>query len=167
MARSGMALLPRPCFGRAPAAISASISAHKSQHVAYRLYTDSLYLLTPSSQKFLKYISCGEISRNTASCIFQLQVGHSPLNAYLHRFQRVDSPRCPDFGHPKETTEHFLLQCQSYAHERWMILNKTSRTLAKLLRLLTSPKLLISLANFMEATGRFAPTDASNQVSNG
>ena len=71
-------------------------------------------LATPSSQKYLSYISIKDISRKTASRIFQLRVGHAPLNLYLHRFKRVDNPRCPACGHPKETPEHFLL----YTHTK-------------------------------------------------
>ena len=77
--------------------------------------------LTPYSQKFLKYLSCKELSRQLASRIFQLRVGHVPLNAYLHRFKCVDNPRCPACGHPRETAEHFLLQCPNYMHKRWNI----------------------------------------------
>jgi hypothetical protein len=111
--------------------------------------------LTPSLQKFLAYISNQEISRKNASRVFQLRVGHSPLNQYLHRFKRVDNSRCPACGHPKETVEHFLLHCPSYDHERWPIRNTLGGNLPKLARLLTSKKLLQPLANFIEATGRF------------
>ena len=41
-------------------------------------------MLTPYSQKFLKYISCEGISQQSASHIFQLRVGHVLLNQYLH-----------------------------------------------------------------------------------
>ena len=58
-------------------------------------------------------------------------------------------------GHPKETPEHFLLQCPIYAHERWPILNKLGGNIPKLSKLLTSAKLLLPLANFIEASGRF------------
>ena len=79
-------------------------------------------LLTPYSQKYLKYISQEGISRKTASLIFQLQVGHTPTNQYLHRFKKVDGPWCLACGFPKETTEHFLLQCLKYKHECWPLL---------------------------------------------
>ena len=45
-------------------------------------------LLAPYSQKYLKYISSEEISRKTASLIFQLRVGHAPINQYLFRFKK-------------------------------------------------------------------------------
>ena len=114
-------------------------------------------ILTPHSQKFLKYISNGKISRKAASAIFQLRVGHAPLNEYLHRFKKVNSLQCPACGHLKETPEHYLLQCPSYAHERWPILIKSGGRPPQITKLLSSPKLLGSLANYIEATERFIP----------
>ena len=114
-------------------------------------------ILTPHSQKFLKYISNGKISRKAASTIFQLRVGHAPLNEYLHRFKKVDSPQCPACGHLKEMPEHYLLQCPSYAHERWPILIKSGGRPPQITKLLSSPKLLGSLANYIEAMERFIP----------
>ena len=112
-------------------------------------------ILIPHSQKFLKYISNGKISRKAASTIFQLRVGHAPLNDYLYRFKKADSPQCPACGHPKETPEHYLLQCPSYDYERWPILNLLGGRLPQLMKLLSSPKMLLPLANYMEATERF------------
>ena len=112
-------------------------------------------LLTPYSQKYLKYISSNDISRKTASLIFQLRVGHAPINQYLHRFQKIESPSCPACGHPKETVEHFLIQCPKYAHERWPLLQNSRSGHPKISKILSSPKLLLPLANYIEATGRF------------
>ena len=112
-------------------------------------------LLTPLSQKYLKFISNGNISRKTTSVVFQLRVGHAPLNEYLHRFKKVNSPHCPACGHPKETPEHYLLQCPSYAHERWPILNQSGGRPPKITNLLSNSKLLTPLANYLEATERF------------
>ena len=67
----------------------------------------------------------------------------------------LDSPQCPACGHPKETLEHYLLQCPSYDHERWPILNLSGGRLPQLTKLLSSPKMLVPLANYMEATERF------------
>ena len=111
--------------------------------------------LTPSSQKFLKYISSEKLSRKAVSRVFQLRVGHIPLNQYLHRLKKINSPHCPACGHPKETAEHFLLQCPKYAHKRWPMLTQARGTTPKLNRILTSQKLLIPLVNYIEATGRF------------
>jgi ribonuclease HI len=113
-------------------------------------------MLTPSSQKFLKLVSNEGISRKAASRIFQLRVGHAPLNQYLHRFKKVDSPRCPACGHPEETAEHFLIHCPKYDHERWPIINRSGGRTLKFTKLLSSPTLLGPLINYIEATGRFA-----------
>ena len=49
---------------------------------------------TPSA-KFINTISNKDISREAASRISQLRIGHAPLNQYLKRIGRVDSARCP------------------------------------------------------------------------
>ncbi len=73
---------------------------------------------TPSS-KFLKSISNCKLSRAMSSRIAQLRLLHVPLNGYLKRIRKVDSARCPACREDKENTEHFLLRCPSYVHERW------------------------------------------------
>jgi hypothetical protein len=120
-------------------------------------------MLMPSSQNFLKYICSQEISRAAASRIFQLRVGHVLLNQYLFRFKRVDNPRCPACGHPNETVEHFIVYCPKYAHERWPLLQRTGNTPPKLIKLLTSTKLLMLLVNFIDATERFKLSEDPTQ----
>jgi ribonuclease HI len=115
-------------------------------------------MLTPASQNYLKYICSQNISRAAASRIFQLRVGHIPLNQYLHRFKRVDNPRCPACGHPNETVEHYLVYCPKYAHERWPLLRRLGNTTPKVIKLLTNRKLLAPLINYIEATERFQIT---------
>lgn len=122
--------------------------------------------LTPYSQKYLKYIANPDLSRVNASRIFQLRVGHVPLNQYLLRFKKVDNPCCPACSHPKETVEHFLLYCPKYAHERWPILNQNQGSAPKPIKILTSDKLLLPLANYLDATGRFHTTITIRPVSN-
>lgn len=82
-------------------------------------------IVSPSSKKFLALISNHRMPKNMASLIFQLHVGHAPLNGYLHRFKRVDSTRCPACGADCETPEHFLLQCPKYDHKRWALLRQS------------------------------------------
>ncbi|KAN0133622.1 hypothetical protein V8E53_008569 [Lactarius tabidus] len=120
----------------------------------------------PYSQKYLKYISNPELSRTNASHIFQLRVGHVPLNQYLYKFKKVNSPRCPACSHPNETVEPFILYCPKYAHEQWPILSQNQGNVPKLAKVLTSIKLSIPLANFIEATGRFNIAPKNTFVSN-
>ena len=110
---------------------------------------------SPSSQKFLSLTSNHRIPRRLASLIFQLRVGHAPLNGYLHRFKKVDSARCPACGDQCETAEHFLLRCPKYAHERWPLLVKINRTAPSMTDILSNQKTIIPLINFLDATGRF------------
>ena len=79
-------------------------------------------IVSPASKKYLTLISDHRLPKNMASLIFQLRVGHAPLNGYLHWFKRVESARCPACGGARETPEHFILRCPKYAHERWALL---------------------------------------------
>ena len=112
-------------------------------------------IVTPSSQKFLELISDHRLPRHMASRIFQLRVGHSPLNTYLHRFGIVDSARCPACGAARETTEHYVLRCPKYAHERWALLRHIKDNDPKVEHVLAEPKAIVPLANFIDATERF------------
>jgi hypothetical protein len=93
-------------------------------------------------------------------------VGHAPLNQYLYKFKKVDSLRCPACGHPNKTTDHFLLLCPKYEHERWPIISQNWGSLPKLTKILTSPKMLLPLATYIEATGRFQIAPENALVSN-
>jgi len=70
------------------------------------------------SKKFLELISNPEISRTAASKIFQLRARHIPLNAYLHKIKHAGSARCNKCNHPRETPQHFLLECPAFEKER-------------------------------------------------
>ena len=111
---------------------------------------------TPSV-KFLKTISMDKLSREAASGIAQLRrLGHIPLNSYLYRFKRADKANCPACGEDFKSPSQFLLSCRSYAFERWalerQVKKKNSPTLETLLG---DPDLGLSLANYIDGTGRF------------
>ncbi|SRR6266851_4388350 len=101
-----------------------------------------------------------------ASLIFQLRTGHAPLNDYLHRFMKVDSPRCPACGTERETAEHFILRCPKYAHERWALTRNVQASTPKLTDILSDPKIILPLVNYMEATGRLDITLAPRGTDN-
>ena len=111
---------------------------------------------TPSV-KFLKTLSNPKLSRKAASQIAQLRMQHFPLNGYLHKIKRVDKANCPACGADEESISHFLLTCQSYAHERWALARqvKKSKKLMTVEALLGEPGLAVPLANYLESTGRF------------
>ena len=110
---------------------------------------------TPSSMKYLNLISDHRISRNSASLIFQLRVGHAPLNEYLFRFGKVASARCPACGAASETPEHFILRCPKFAHERWAMLRNIRGSSPRLVEVLSNPKTIIPVINYIQAMERF------------
>ena len=111
--------------------------------------------VSPASKKYLTLISDHRLPKKMASLIFQLRVGHAPLNGYLHRFKRVESARCPACGGARETPEHFILHCPKYAHERWALLRHVKDRAPKMEAILSDPKIVIPLANYIDATERF------------
>jgi ribonuclease HI len=113
-------------------------------------------VLTPYSQKYLKLVSSEGISRKAASIIFQLRVGHTLLNQYLHCFKKIDKLHCPACRHLKETAEHFILNCPKYTHERWPMLRLSGSRTPKFTKILASHKLIAPLTNYIEATRWFA-----------
>jgi ribonuclease HI len=116
-------------------------------------------LVSPSSKKFLKLISDSSISRKSASTIYQLRVGHAPLNLYLHRFKKVDSPRCPACGADRETVEHLIKICPGYAYERWELMKHFEASDPKLEDILSNTKAISPLSEFIAATCRFKTVD--------
>jgi len=70
---------------------------------------------TPSS-RFRKDTT--KLPKRHASILVQLRTGHVPLQAYLHRFKKAESPTCPGCGGEDETVEHYLRRCPMYAAQR-------------------------------------------------
>jgi ribonuclease HI len=125
----------------------------KSSERYKRLQTSDT--VPPHSSKFLKLTSDHRITRKMASIMFQLRTGHIPLNSYLHRFKKVDHARCPACGDPKESVEHYMLRCPAYAHERWPLRKFIGDSVPRLEKLLSNPKAIFPLINYIHATGRF------------
>jgi ribonuclease HI len=121
--------------------------------------------LDPSfpSNKFIKLISDDRLSRMDTSHICQLRMGHIPLNIYLERIGRAGSARCPACGYHKEDARHFVLDCPSYAHERWAMLRHCKKRNPSLKNLLNEKRMLIPVANFIQATGRFGQGEGQGQ----
>lgn len=111
---------------------------------------------TPSPH-FLRSISNTNILRKAASIITQLVTGHIPLNEYLYRFKLINSTRCPACGTGSESVRHFLLQCPSYAHERWLLVKHLKKKNLELTinNLLGNTEAIVPLTNYINATHRF------------
>jgi ribonuclease HI len=111
--------------------------------------------VSPASKKFLLLTSDDRIPKQKSSLLFQLRVGHAPLNDYLFRFKKVESARCPACGNARESVDHFILKCPKYEHERWPLLRQARDLTPKLEHILSDPKLVIPLLNYIDATERF------------
>ena len=119
---------------------------------------DKLKHIDPSlpSHKFVELISGKDIHREAASKIYQLRSGHIPLNAYLHRFKLVDGPQCPACGAPRETPQHYILECPAYDHERRRILKlKRGRPELKYAEIMGRRNGAKVLAHYIMDTRRF------------
>ena len=112
---------------------------------------------TMPSKNFLKTTSDPKLSRKGASWIYQLRSGHFPLNVYLHKFKRTESARCPACGHHTETPQHFILDCPAYTFKRWLLMAGKSPPNREYTKLIGDAKNAIPIANYIQATGRFAP----------
>ena len=107
------------------------------------------------SMNFLKLTSGLDISRQGASWLFQIRVGHIPLNEYLHRFKRMAHSNCPACGQEVESTQHFVLDCPKYAHERWALFAGKNQKNKEFANLIGKEENALSLTTYIQATGRF------------
>ena len=77
-----------------------------------------------------------------ASLLFQLRVGHVPLNAHLYRLQKIDSPICSSHQQHSETVAHYILHCTAYREVRRTLINKAGRDARNIRKLLSMAGLL-------------------------
>ena len=104
------------------------------------------------SKKFQKLIA--NLARTQASLLTQFRVGHIPLNAYLHRITKIDSPQCTHCDSAGETTHHFLFDCPAWRHERWLMGQALGRDAKSLRHILNSKHGAGELMKFVGRTGR-------------
>ncbi|KAJ7689030.1 hypothetical protein B0H17DRAFT_937813 [Mycena rosella] len=91
--------------------------------------------------------------RKHAVILLQLRVGHTILNKHLHRMKHADSPSCPCCHREDNTVIHYLLHCPAHANtctKMHRIGGRDSRVLEKLL---SHPKLLPPLFQFITGSG--------------
>ena len=94
----------------------------------------------------------------------QLHTGHIPLNRFLHRIGKTDSPTCPACQTADETVPHYLLDCPGYAHERHGLAQAVGRNSKSLQHLLGNWRTFKALLIYVGVTGRFKDTYGDLQV---
>ena len=62
---------------------------------------------------------------------------------------------CPACGQDIESTQHFVLDCPKYAHERWALLAGKNQKNKEYANLLGKEENAIPLTRYIQATGRF------------
>ena len=67
------------------------------------------------SHSFLAVTS--HLSKAQASVLMQLHTGHIPLNYFLHKINKVESPVCPICWLADKTIHHYLFNCLRHAYE--------------------------------------------------
>ena len=154
--------LPAPLRKALPRIKSATCQRYhcKLKLTAMEIWTSSpifnrIALIEPdlvTHAKFAKLTS--GLSHNQASLLFQLWLGHVPLNSYLHRIKKVNSPICPSCHQHRETVLHFIMHCSVHVVARQVMFNSAGRDARNLGRLLSTPALLPHLFLFIRATER-------------
>ena len=89
------------------------------QKLSFRLclmYLKRLKEIDPSmpAGKHAKYTKF--LPRWNAALLIQLRSGHIPLNMYLHRIGKIDSPLCQECR-KNETVFHYLIECRWHSTE--------------------------------------------------
>ncbi|OBZ72553.1 hypothetical protein A0H81_08075, partial [Grifola frondosa] len=109
------------------------------------------------SKKYEKLI--GKLPRRQANILFQLHTEHIPLQKHLHRIWKADSPLCLSCLAALETVHHFLLTCPAHNCHRWEHLDHfLGHAGHSLSNLLNTSTILKPLLNYINVTGRLAPT---------
>ena len=98
------------------------------------------------------------LPRRQASILIQLRTEHVPLQKYLHRIKKVDSPMCEQCGATPETVYHFLRECPAYEEQRRRLDGNAGATATQLRTLLNTPRAMTHLFQYIHDTGQFHTT---------
>jgi ribonuclease HI len=96
-----------------------------------------------------------KLPRARATLLFQLSVGHAPLQAHLCRLRAVETQTCPHCNEAPETVAHFICRCQAFAAARHQHLTSRGLEFLNLSFLFTSSTALSPLFSFIRAMNRF------------
>ena len=91
------------------------------------------------------------LSRYECRILSYVLTGHAPLNYFLHKFGKVDSPICDLCNLEAETAFHFLWHCPAHTIKRLHFLGDRSVTR----RHLTDNVKIHQIVAFIKATKRF------------
>ncbi|PVF90864.1 hypothetical protein CPB86DRAFT_671779, partial [Serendipita vermifera] len=98
------------------------------------------------------------LRRNQTAIITQFRTSHVPLNFYLARIKRSDSPMCPHCPETPEDVRHFFLECRNYAAPRQELQATLRRKANDIPYMLNNPRCIHSVLRYIHRTGRFTRT---------
>ena len=99
-----------------------------------------------------------KLPRRQASILVQLRTEHVPLQQYLHRITKADSPICEQCGTAPETVYHFLRECLAYNAQRRRLDGDAGEAATQLRTLLGTPRMMPHLFRYIHDTGRLRST---------
>lgn len=109
-----------------------------------------------TKSKFMK--ETAEMGRCQTSILVQLRLGHIPLNQHLHRIRKVDVPFCPNCEKNGkqivESVKHFILECPTYAKERFWLRTKLGRGANSIKLMMSNEKTMKLLIRYVGKTER-------------
>jgi ribonuclease HI len=108
---------------------------------------------------FIKRVNM--LTRKQSSAILQIRCGHFPLNAYLHKINKVDSNRCQACDvdqeglSPPETINHFIFDCEAHAEARHELVEEIGLDQLHFPNIMADGNRMKSLTTFINRSGRF------------
>ena len=99
------------------------------------------------------------LNRNETTLIDRLRSNHLPLNVFLHRIQRGESPTCSKCNNADETIRHYLFECAAYRQIRRETLDGLGRNSRDTRFLLSTKKGVEAVLRYLKATKRMEPDE--------
>ena len=142
-----------------------SSAARQAQHAALKKRGADAWRESPRYRKmreideklpggsFLKLTS--KFPRRNTSILMQLRTGHAPLNYFLHKIGKADSPMCPECNMESEDVSHYLIRCPRYDEHRLKMQQHYRRHIIPKKTLLAAPGAMKLLFEFANKTRRF------------
>jgi ribonuclease HI len=101
------------------------------------------------------------LTRKQSSLILQIRCGHFPLNAYLHKINKVESNRCQACDvdqeelSPPGTINHFIFECEAHAEARHVLVEEIGLDQFHFPNIVADTNRMKSLTTFINRSGRF------------
>lgn len=102
---------------------------------------------------FLKLTN--KFPRRNTSILMQLRTGHIPLNHFLYKIGKAESPLCQACELEREDVSHYLMKCPRHDRHRLKMQQYYRQHIISKKTLLASPKAMKYLFEFVNKTKRF------------